>query len=334
MRVCFFANVGSKDLNRIDFYSNDLRILADLGYEVVVAETVREVLRIKNVDVYYVWWWNRALFPILAARFRCAKVVVCGVFDYFLPFPTRYDFISRPAWQRWMLRTALKKADANIFICQYEFDLISRFFEVNEPRMIYLAIDSRTYVERLMAPQTKRVLNIAWTGTENARRKSLFEIVEAIPLVLMRHSDAIFEFGGRDGDALLRLKARVQELNIAEHVIFLGELTHSEKLDAFNRADLYLQPSMYEGFGSAVAEAMACGVPAVTTTAGALPEVMAGGEFAASPQPGDIAVAVNRFFDMPPHVRSEKGRQAAAHVRDKFSYENRKSRLRACLEAL
>jgi glycosyltransferase involved in cell wall biosynthesis len=62
------------------------------------------------------------------------------------------------------------------------------------------------------------------------------------------------------------LKQLVAELNLSESVIFTGALFGNQKLAAYALADLFVLPSFSENFGVAVAEALAAGVPVITTT--------------------------------------------------------------------
>jgi glycosyltransferase involved in cell wall biosynthesis len=62
--------------------------------------------------------------------------------------------------------------------------------------------------------------------------------------------------------------------------------------------------------------------------------VVSGGELVASTLPEDIARAVNRFFDLPPAERRQRGATAAQHVRTNFSYQSRKQKIQACLEGV
>jgi glycosyltransferase involved in cell wall biosynthesis len=65
----------------------------------------------------------------------------------------------------------------------------------------------------------------------------------------------------------------VQELGLQDDVHFLGFVPEDELPLWYNAARLFAFPSLYEGFGLPVLEAMACGTPVITTTAASLPEV-------------------------------------------------------------
>lgn len=66
---------------------------------------------------------------------------------------------------------------------------------------------------------------------------------------------------------------RVSALGLDQHVHFLGFTPASALPWLYNAAAVFVYPSRYEGFGLPVAEAMACGLPAITSTASSLPEV-------------------------------------------------------------
>ena len=74
-----------------------------------------------------------------------------------------------------------------------------------------------------------------------------------------------------EGEAVLRRLAR--ELGIAEHVIFTGFVNDTDLRTLYSSARVYACPSVYEGFGFTVLEAMACGTPVVCSSATSLPEV-------------------------------------------------------------
>jgi glycosyltransferase involved in cell wall biosynthesis len=78
--------------------------------------------------------------------------------------------------------------------------------------------------------------------------------------------------GGRGWD-YEAIFTRVAQLDLTPHVVFLGFVPAATLPWLYNAATLFVYPSRYEGFGLPVVEAMACGVPVITTRASSLPEV-------------------------------------------------------------
>jgi glycosyltransferase involved in cell wall biosynthesis len=68
--------------------------------------------------------------------------------------------------------------------------------------------------------------------------------------------------------------ALVEALNLADQVRFVGYVPAQDLPLWYNAADLFVYPSLYEGFGLPPLEAMACGTPVITSTASSLPEVV------------------------------------------------------------
>ncbi len=64
-----------------------------------------------------------------------------------------------------------------------------------------------------------------------------------------------------------------QQLGLAEHVHFIGGVPDEVVPALYAGSELYILPSLHEGFGIPLLEAMACGVPVITTRGGALPEI-------------------------------------------------------------
>jgi glycosyltransferase involved in cell wall biosynthesis len=81
---------------------------------------------------------------------------------------------------------------------------------------------------------------------------------------------------GSDRDAAVsrRLRELVHQLQLTEHVTFEGEADAAAIAGFYDAADLFVLPTLYEGYGMAVAEALARGLPIVSTTTGAIPEIV------------------------------------------------------------
>lgn len=84
--------------------------------------------------------------------------------------------------------------------------------------------------------------------------------------------------------------------DIKDKVIFLGgAVKGDEKINVFKEADIFVLPSYSEGFSTAILEAMAAGLPVITTNVGAAPEVIANDESGYVIEPGDIAALANKI---------------------------------------
>jgi glycosyltransferase involved in cell wall biosynthesis len=98
-----------------------------------------------------------------------------------------------------------------------------------------------------------------------------------------------------EGEAELKTLAR--ELGIADHMVLTGEVRDSELAILYSAARVYACPSLYEGFGFTVLEAMACGAPVVCSPETSLPEVAGDAAiYANARNPQEFAHALNRVF--------------------------------------
>jgi glycosyltransferase involved in cell wall biosynthesis len=86
------------------------------------------------------------------------------------------------------------------------------------------------------------------------------------------------------------LQFLIQELDLENFVIFVDHPPEEDLVAFYNLADIFVYPSMYEGFGMPPLEAMACGTPVVCSNAASLPEVV--GDAAVTLDPDDTQVWV------------------------------------------
>ena len=104
--------------------------------------------------------------------------------------------------------------------------------------------------------------------------------------------------GGRD----LKTRQRAEQLGIADRVRLVGHVGDDELPAIYQAAELFLYPTLYEGFGLPVVEAMASGVPVITSNSSALKEVAEGYADLVNPvESGEIAHAITHCMTDPDH---------------------------------
>lgn len=108
-------------------------------------------------------------------------------------------------------------------------------------------------------------------------RKNLAFLLEAWVDVVRERPDARLVIAG-SGRELGPLQRRARRLGLERHVRFTGHLPEAEKVAYYRMADLLVFPSLMEGFGLVVVEAMSCALPVVVSDRGSLPELVGDGE--------------------------------------------------------
>jgi glycosyltransferase involved in cell wall biosynthesis len=118
-------------------------------------------------------------------------------------------------------------------------------------------------------------------------RKNVAALVEAFATVTQSDDDVALVIGGRlperDDPLLFDPRPLVQALDLEDVVHFIGWVDEPHKPALLRGAACAVFPSRYEGFGLPVLEALACGVPTVTSSASSLPELLGNAGFAIDP---------------------------------------------------
>jgi len=121
--------------------------------------------------------------------------------------------------------------------------------------------------------------------------------------------------GGCDDREEAALRARSRRLGIADRVHYLGYVTAGELVDLYRSASMLVFPTLAEGFGLPIAEAMACGTPVVVSDRPVHREIAGeAGERVDPLDPASIAAGIARLLDDPALAarRAEAGGRLAA----------------------
>jgi glycosyltransferase involved in cell wall biosynthesis len=331
-RIVFYCNDERNHLQIFEYYQQDIEGLRALGHEVVVCTRYRQIpLRF---DALFIWWWTYAALPVLACRLLGRPVIVTGVFNF--QFPEHHqgrDYFRRPRWQRVLISIAVRLANLNLFIDETEFHRCREFFGLTNARLSPCSI----HEDYLRGPAERReleLLNLAWSGKENLVRKGIPELIEAMSLLKRRGVAARLSLAGPAGDGLDGLLARIKALGLEDSVRWIGPLDREDKITRMQSTEIYVQPSHYEGFGLATAEAMGCGALIVTCDVGAVRSVVGEcGLYVPPGAPDALADAIERSLTNAA-VRRELQQCGVARARQRFDPGEKRHRLAGFLREL
>jgi len=154
-------------------------------------------------------------------------------------------------------------------------------------RVIYNGIDTHIFSP---SPKVHRLDNrLLVVISRDTPVKGLRYMLEALALLRRKHDlELIVVAKGTDNRTTQRL---IDTLGIRDYIKIIDEIDTPELVNQYRLAGMVIIPSVYEGFGLPAAEAMACGAPTVSTTAGALPEVV--GDAGILVPPADVKALVD-----------------------------------------
>lgn len=220
----------------------------------------------------------------------------------------------------WKTRQALKTADAVAAFSQAARREVLQWV-TREVTVVPNGVDV-SYFNPDSAPRLRQVVTVA--GINNEPR---FKVkgVKFLMDVAQRMPDVPFFFADQGSDVWA---AKVRAL-APPNLMTVGFMDDSKLRELYRHSRVYLQPSLYEGFGLSLAEAMACGCYPVVTNRGALPEVV--GDTGQVFPFGDVASAVRAIRR---GLETEGSEGAIARIREQFSLDRRRLLLGQLIDRL
>ena len=206
----------------------------------------------------------------------------------------------------------LKNETMQNYNVKKDIEVIPNFIDTN----IFKPIDAKN-LRRLIAPNGESVL----IHVSNFRAvKRVQDAIRAFKLVLDAGVKCKFLFVG-DGPDRSECQALARELGVAQHVPFLGK--QSELAALLAASDIFLIPSGNESFGLSALEAMACGVPVISSDVGGLPEVNVDGETGYVVPMGNIEALAERIRELLENeaLRKKMGQASLVRATTLFSIE-------------
>lgn len=278
--------------------------------------------------------WQRLRLPI-RVEWLIGPIDVVHAPDFVLP-PTHartlltihdLTFLVEPACAEPNLRRylseavprSLRRADLIVVDSKATANDLGRLYGIpsRRVRLLYPAVDER--FRPMQAAETAPVRErlrlpdrfLLFVGTLEPR-KNLVRLLQAFTLVAVDNPDLNLVIAGRRGWLYDEIFAAVERSNARERVHFLDFVADDDLPALYNLAEAFVYPSLYEGFGFPVLEALACGTPVITAKVASLPEVAGSAAIMVDPlEVEDIAAGIRAVLANPTPLRAAGPPQAA-----------------------
>jgi len=248
--------------------------------------------------------WEQTFLPLELARRRVDLLhAMAFVTPVLAPVPsvvTVYDLSfalfpeSFRPFNRWylttMTRRSVRKARAVIAISQNTANDLHRLWGVPRDRihLAYCGVDDifrpmpASEVAAFREARALPARYILFVGTLEPR-KNVVRLLEAYALLKRQGISHKLVVAGGKGWMYEPIFEAVERLGLGSDVLFPGFVPRQELPLWYNGADVFVYPSLYEGFGLGPLEAMACGTPVVVSDRASLPEVVGDAGVTVSP---------------------------------------------------
>ncbi len=204
--------------------------------------------------------------------------------------PGSHDFITRIN-DRFLLKKTLTNVNCIISDSYKTKEDLIRVFHLPSEKIfvIHIAVDptfkplnqiqSYRSVGKISIPEKF----ILYTGTLE-KRKNLLTLIQAFYALKKEGIPHKLVLAGKCGNVKSELEILLRNLKLSKDVIFTGYIPVEDLLYLYNKADVFVYLSYYEGFGLPPLEAMACGCPVVCSNSSSLPEVVGDAGILVNPQ--------------------------------------------------
>ncbi len=213
---------------------------------------------------------------------------ICTIHDLaFKRYPETVNLKTRK-FLEYRIKKTIKRADKIVVVSKFTADELMELYEVpsEKIKVIYNGVDFNLYNENLSKAEIDAVLEkreltdgkyFFYLGTIEPR-KNIYRMVGAYAKCVSRLKAEGKEvprlvLGGKLGWYYDEILERIKSESIEDNIRLLGYVDENEKPALYSGALAFLFPSLYEGFGLPIAEAMACGTPVLTSNSTSLVEI-------------------------------------------------------------
>lgn len=223
--------------------------------------------RIIKEGIELFWGGGEYIPVLLPKKIQCAVTIHDMVFAI---FPETITLLSRISYLT-LFRWCLQRANYVFTISENSKKEILRYTKIKKPvYVIYNGIDVNKYA---CNKKIKKENYILFVGTLQPR-KNLINVIKAYAIVAKK-IDVDLVIVGASGwkNHEIRYEVETIDSSIKNKIHFMGYIDDKTLVQIYQKALLLCSPSLHEGFGLIILEALVSGTPVVTSKRGAIPEI-------------------------------------------------------------
>jgi glycosyltransferase involved in cell wall biosynthesis len=234
------------------------------------------------------------------------------------------NFLRKVQQLRWysfigMQKYVARRLPALITVSEFSKKDIAAEFSIPESRFVTVPNGIDTTLFRPLPLVPRETGRLIVTNSADTPLKGLYYLLHAVKRISARRAIRLVVIGSpKKNGPIERL---IKRLDLYNQVEFTGRVDDRRFIHEYARASIAVIPSVYEGFGLPVGEAMACRIPVICTTGGALPEVA--GNAAKLVPPGDSRALESAILELldDPAQRERLAEAGYNRVMQEFTWE-------------
>lgn len=278
----------------------------------VLAKRNPKIVHIHTTD-YWPFW--ESSFYIFISKMFHRKVVLhihATSFDKF--YQNSNSLIKH------LIKRTLNITDKTIVLSSRSKSFFAKLVPEHRLKVIPNSVKCALFNNETQRHVKSNVVKVLFIGGTEAKRKGMYDVLRAIPIVAEKYgSNILFVFVGKCD--VEKIKAICKEKNISDYVEILGYIETEEKVKVIVSSDIYVLPSYSEGLPVTILEAMAAGLPIISTPVGSIPEVIEEGVNGYLIKPGDYYGLAEKILILAKdaHLRQTMGKKNVEKIKTQYN---------------
>ena len=210
-------------------------------------------------------------------------------------------------YRRFVVPKVIKKSKIIITVSEFEKRRIADFFRLNNSKLkaVHNGVSSHftkiedTNLLNNVKQKYKLPENFFFFLGNTDPKKNTLGVLKSLSLYFSQNKNSTFKLVMLDfeKDELIKLLNQINDISLLDRIHLTGYVINTDLPAIYNLSTIFLYPSLRESFGIPILEAMACGVPVITSNTSSMPEIADDAAYIIDPfKPEDIAFAITNLL--------------------------------------